>query len=78
MSKLDQNRQKDLEPKRMLHAIKEIKKIGYRIFKVSNSELQIVHNRQLIRFFPYSGWHSGTSIKDGRGINKLLKQLKDN
>jgi len=28
-----------------------------------------------INFFPYSGWHSGKSIEDGRGFKNLLKQL---
>jgi hypothetical protein len=33
---------------------------------------------ELVKFFPYSGWHTGKSIVDGRGIKKLLAQLKEN
>ena len=29
-----------------------------------------------IHFFPYTGWHTGKGIKDGRGLQNLLKQLK--
>ena len=33
-------------------------------------------DNEKVKFFPYSGWHTGKSIKDGRGIENLLKQLK--
>ena len=29
-----------------------------------------------INFFPFSGWFSGKKIKDGRGIENLINQLK--
>jgi hypothetical protein len=29
-----------------------------------------------VKLYPYSGWHTGKTIKDGRGIENLLKQLK--
>lgn len=29
-----------------------------------------------IKYFPYSGWATGKTIKDGRGLNNLIKQLK--
>ena len=34
------------------------------------------HNGFKIHFFPYTGWHTGKGIKDGRGLQNLLKQLK--
>lgn len=29
-----------------------------------------------VMHYPFTGWHTGKSIKDGRGIQNLLKQLK--
>ena len=29
-----------------------------------------------VRHWSYTGWHSGKTIKDGRGIHRLIDQLK--
>ncbi len=34
------------------------------------------HNESIIRFWPWKGWFSGRGVKDGRGLDKLIKQLK--
>lgn len=75
MARLDKERQKELEPLRMRKALNEIKKLGY---KVSNSKNQIwfLFNGYVVNYYPYSGWASGKSIKDGRGLKNLLKQIK--
>ena len=75
MSRLDIERQLKLEPERMEFAIKEISGKGYVINKVSDTQIQFDFNGHTVNFFPYSGWASGSSIKDGRGIKKLLKQI---
>lgn len=78
MARQDQERQAKLEPKRMAYAKEQIEKKGYEVIAVSDTELQFIHDSQWghkIHFFPYSGWHSGSTIKDGRGLNKLLKQI---
>lgn len=75
--RLDTDRQKELEPERMVYAKQEIEKLGYRIIYESETELQFMFNGAEIKLFPYSGWHTGKTIKDGRGIAKLLKQIKN-
>ena len=75
--RLNIERQNKLEPKRMEVAKQEIEKLGYDVIEVSETELQFIHVRNCkIKFFPYSGWHSGATIKDGRGLQKLLNQIK--
>jgi len=76
--RLDQDREKKLQPKRMGYARERIEALGYDIFFSDATVLAFVHNGQVVKFFPYSGWHTGKSIKDGRGLEKLLKQLKNN
>jgi len=76
MPRLDQDRQNSLEPKRMERAIEAIEGLGYYIIFKNDSVLSFFFKGDLIRFFPYSGWASGKSIKDGRGLDKLLKQIK--
>jgi hypothetical protein len=76
MSRLNKERQEQLEPKRMEYAIDAISKLGFEVKKVSDTELNFEFNGRKVYFFPYSGWHSGASIKDGRGLQKLLNQLK--
>ena len=76
MARLNTERQKELEPKRMDYAISEIEKLGHKVSKMSDTELRFEFMNHKVYFFPYSGWHSGSTIKDGRGLNKLLKQIK--
>lgn len=77
MSKrLDTKRQQELEPKRTMFAIKELNKLGIVGLVDYGKSIQFQHKGETVTLFPYSGWHTGKTIKDGRGINNLLKQLK--
>ena len=79
MARLDKERQRRLEPARMIKAIAEIKKLGYNAIQVSETRLQFITNPiqgYTVSYFPYSGWATGREIKDGRGLRKLLNQLK--
>ena len=73
MTRLDTERQNRLEPKRIEYAIQQIQKLGFEVNKVSDHEINFQYKGHTIKFFPYSGW---ATIKDGRGLNKLLLQLK--
>lgn len=73
--RLDIERQKKLEPVRIQYAIDQLTARGYEIIFRDETEIRFMHQGEEIIFFPYSGWHSGKSIKDGRGLQKLLGQL---
>ena len=75
MPRLDIERQKKLEPKRMEYSLSEIRKKGLFPVQVSDTEINFFRLGSKITYFPYSGWHSGSGIKQGRGIKNLLKQL---
>ena len=75
MARLNIERQQELEPERMSFAIQEIEKLGYNVTKYSDSRLEFIFKNHIVIFYPYSGWHTGKSIQDGRGLNNLLKQL---
>jgi hypothetical protein len=47
----------------------------YKCFIVNLSEDN--HTEDLIRYFPGSEWFSGRAVKDGRGLHKLLIQIKN-
>lgn len=65
------------EPKRIKYAIDKIQKLGYEIhYKEDQKAIEFIYRGELVRFYPYTGWHTGKAIKDGRGINNLLRQLK--
>ncbi len=72
----DAERQKKLEPKRIAFAKKSIENLGYKITYQDETKLKFEFKAENVTLFPYSGWHAGKSIKDGRGVDKLLKQLK--
>lgn len=77
MGRLDTERQKRLEPVRMAHAVQQLKQRGYEIIQQDERQLQFLHRGKTVTFYPYSGWATGATITDGRGLNKLLKQLDD-
>lgn len=76
---MDQERQRRLEPRRMETTLEALR--GYALFTpkaVSHNEIHILNweTHNIIRFWPYSGWHTGKDIEDGRGFEHLVKQLK--
>ena len=76
MTRLDIERQIRLEPKRLITAREEISKLGYVIKDNEDFEkVDFMHKGSLVTYWVYSGWHSGKTIKDGRGLKNLLKQL---
>jgi hypothetical protein len=75
MSRLDLDRQIELEPKRLAFAKQVIEHLGYSIIQETKRTLRFEFKGQIVTLYPYSGWHTGKSIKDGRGLQKLLDQL---
>lgn len=76
MPRLNIDRQKELEPKRMADAMESIEAFGYEPYKTNESLIEFYYEGAKIMFYPYSGWHTGKTIKDGRGLKKLLTQIK--
>jgi hypothetical protein len=56
-------------------AVAELRRRGYKIKHAGTNALLFEHAGRTVQFWPYSGWHSGATIKDGRGLQKLLDQL---
>ncbi len=61
---------------RIKYARKKIEECGYKIKKQNKAKIQFKFKGCTIYFFPYSGWASGKTIKDCRGLNKLIEQIK--
>lgn len=74
-SRLNQEREADLQPQRLDHAKKKLSALGYEL-TVNRTTISFLFKGNNIMFFPYSGWFSGKGIKDGRGLKNLLKQLQ--
>src|SRR5690606_35841086 len=45
------------------------------VTNVNETKIEFIFKGNIVRFFPYSGWHTGKSITDGRGWANLVKQL---
>lgn len=75
MARLDKDRQYELEPKRISFAVEQLAKLGIEIDYEDDTKIKFMYKGEVVTLFPYSGWHTGKSIKDGRGLNNLLKQL---
>lgn len=73
--RLNQDRQNLLEPIRIDVAENMLTARGYIVERVGKHALKFKYNGNDITFYPYSGWHTGKGIKDGRGLHNLLKQL---
>ena len=75
-NRLDQDREQKLQPVRMAFAKSEIEKLGYEIVSEDSTKIKFYYKGAMITLYPYSGWHTGKNIKDGRGIEKLINQIK--
>ena len=72
----DIERQNELEPKRIEFAKQEIEKLGCEILFENTNQIGFEYEGEIVVLFPYSGWHTGPTIKDGRGLQKLLNKIK--
>ena len=77
MARLNKEREEKLEPIRMDYAIGVLNSLGFTVNCSNNEkELQFYFKDEIVRFWPYSGFFNGKSVKSGRGIKNLLNQLK--
>lgn len=60
---------------RMQEAVVRITELGYNV-EHDDSTLIFQFKGHPVYYYPRTGWHSGKTIKDGRGLDKLLKQIK--
>ena len=76
MPRLNIERQKELEPKRIAYAQGQINALGYSTVIIKDGCIQFSFKGETVKFFAYSGWATGKTIKDCRGLKNLLNQLK--
>lgn len=74
---MNQESKKEIQEKRVQSCEHALIDLGVEIHHRSKTEIRFMHKGHEVKFFPYTGWHTGKSIKDGRGFNKLTKQLKN-
>lgn len=77
MARLNIDRQNSLEPIRIEYSKVKIEKLGFKIINQTDKFLQFIFKGSIVTYYPYSGWHTGKTIKDGRGIKFLLNQIKE-
>lgn len=75
-NRLDQEREARLQPERIKSCKAKLEQLGFEVEQAGETQLRFMFNGSVVSFWPYSGWHSGKDIKDGRGFLNLLKQLK--
>ena len=73
--RLDIERQHRLEPRRMDYCERTLTNMGFDVVRVNSTELNFMHRGSLVRLWPYSGWHTGKTVRDGRGFAHLREQL---
>lgn len=76
MARLDIERQQRLEPQRIEYAVSRIEALGYAITERDNVKIKFLFKGKPVTYYPYSGWATGATIKDGRGLWRLLKQIE--
>ena len=66
------------EPQRVFFAMNELIRLGYSpFFHTAEKYIEFEFKGSPVRFFPFTGWATGKTIKDGRGLQNLLKQIKE-
>lgn len=64
-----------VESGRFKYALNKISKL-YKVER-GGKALYFYFKGAKITFWPYTGWASGKTIEDGRGIRNLLSQIKE-
>lgn len=67
---------KQLQKQRRELAESELNDAGMDIHYMDDTTIKFMYNDSEVIFYPFSGWATGKSINDGRGLQNLLKQLK--
>ena len=75
-NRLDQEKEERLQPQRIKSCKSVLEKLGFEVKENGETELQFMFKGSLVKFWPYSGWHTGKTIQDGRGFDRLLRQIK--
>ena len=65
------------QPLRLEYAKKQIEVLGFKVFDENQSSFKFEFKGHTIIFYPFTGWASGKTIKDGHGLATLIKQLKE-
>lgn len=69
--------QKAVQKERLEFAVMRLEEAGFDILGCSSEyQIQFIYQGHKVYFFPYTGWHSGSTITDAHGIENLMKQLK--
>lgn len=74
--RLDQEREERLNPQRMQFCQEKLEAAGFQVTVRGDKQLEFEFKGAIVRFWPYSGWASGRTIKDGRGFDKLMAQVR--
>ena len=71
----NRERQQELQPGRVDYARTRLEALGYPVTEVNATTLQFTFRGSPVTLYPYSGWFTGRTITDGRGIKNLLKPI---
>jgi hypothetical protein len=63
------------ESYRLYYAKKRLKDLNIEIVFESDNRIDFMHNGKTCSIYPYTGFFTGPTIKDGRGVEKLIEQL---
>lgn len=83
-NRLNQEREVELQPKRITSCTKSLQGLGFTVKDGTNSlglpdptKIDVEGHGIKFQFWPYSGWWSGKRLGSGRGYKKLIIRLKE-
>ena len=76
LNELAKEKRNESEPQRWEYVLTALKEKGYKpVEDKENKCIRFEFRGNIITIWPYKKWFSGKGVKDGRGIDKLLKQI---
>lgn len=77
LKRIRKEERKQKEQKMVDHARRKIEELGYKVSMSDEDQyFTFEFKGHTVTYWPYSGWASGRSIKDGRGLKNLINQIK--
>lgn len=67
---------REITKDRKEYVVNQLIAAGVKPLQVYEKHCEFYHKGEKVTHWYYTGWHAGKSIQDGRGISKLLKQIR--
>lgn len=76
-SPISREKREKVEPARFGYCVRKLTALGFELTTRNTREISFTYKGSTVVLYPFTGWFTGKTVKDGRGIDNLVNQLKN-